>query len=314
MKADWDHLHFFLVLARAKTLTNAARIIGVEHSTVARRIQALEQALNTQLFKREASGYELTLAGLALVPRVEQMEEAFLQIEKPHQPLQGRVRIGAPEGFGTTFLAELLAQFSKQYPLLTIDLIPVPKMIKLSHREADIVISIDRPKSGPYIITRLSDYCLKIYGSRDYLAQNPPIQKLEDLTQHRFVNYIDDLVYSPELYCLERLPLQLTANFRSSSILAQQIAVSAGAGLAILPMFMAEDKPELQQVLSQQVRFVHTFWMLTLVDLQHEPKIKVVWDFLRKQADIQQGRLMDKATQSKDCDLNVHANIQATTR
>ena len=293
MKIDWDHLHFFLVLARAKTLTNAARIIGVEHSTVARRIQALELALGTQLFRREATGYELTLEGLALVPRIEQMEQAYLQIEKPHNPLEGRVRIGAPEGFGTAFLTGLLVEFSRHCPSITIDLIPVPKMVKLSHREADIVISIDRPKSGPYIITRLTDYCLKIYGSKAYLAASPAIHSLEDLNQHRFVNYIDDLVYSPELYCLERLPLQLTANFRSSSILAQQLAVSAGAGLAILPKFLAEGKPELEQVLHPQIRFTHTFWMLTLVDLQHEPRIKLVWDFLRKQVDAQQHLLMD---------------------
>lgn len=294
MSMDWNHLRFFLVLARAKTLSNAARLIGVEHSTVARRIQALEQSLGTQLFKREATGYELTNEGLALVPRVEQMEQAFLQIEKSHKPIQGHVRIGAPEGFGTAFLAELLAEFSKQYPQISIDLIPVPKMIKLSHREADIVISIERPKAGPYIITRLTDYCLKIYASQSYLANHPAIQRLEDLTGHRFVNYIDDLIYSPELYCLERLPLQLSANFRSSSILAQQIAVSAGAGLAILPKFLAQNKPELQQVLSEEVRFTHTFWMLTLVDLQHEPRIKLVWDFLRSQAEQQQALLLDQ--------------------
>lgn len=181
MKVDWDHLRFFLVLARAKTLTNAARLMEVEHSTVARRIQALENTLGTQLFKREAKGYELTAEGLALVPRVEQMEQSFIQIDKRHDPLQGRVRIGAPEGFGTAFLARLLAEFSQHYPSLTIDLIPVPKTIKLSHREADIVISIDRPKSGPYIITQLSNYCLKLYGSQSYLQQNPPIRQLEDL-------------------------------------------------------------------------------------------------------------------------------------
>ena len=87
--------------------------------------------------------------------------------------------------------------------------------------------------------------------------------------------------------------MQLNANFRSSSILAQQIAVCADAGLAILPKFLAEEKPELEQVLSAEVRFVHTFWMLTLVDLQHEPRIKLVWDFLRKQADEYQHLLMD---------------------
>lgn len=111
---------------------------------------------------------------------------------------------------------------------------------------------------------------------------------------HRFVNYIDDLIYSPELYCLERLPLQLNANFRSSSILAQQMAVSAGAGLAILPKFLAENRSELQQVLENEVRFIHTFWMLTLVDLQHEPRIKLVWDFLRTQVDQYQDLLMDR--------------------
>lgn len=291
MKVDWDHLRYFLILARGKTLTNAARLMGVEHSTVARRIQALEQSLGMQLFKREATGYELTVEGLALIPRVEQMEQSFLQIEKPN-PLQGRVRIGAPEGFGTAFLARLLAQFSQHYPLLTIDLIPVPKTIRLSHREADIVISIERPKSGPFIITRLTNYSLKLYGSQQYLQRNSPIRRVADLSEHRFVDYIDDLVYSSALYRLERLPLQLTACFRSNSILAQQIAVSAGAGLAILPRFIAVDQPELQEVLSADVNFTHTFWMLTLVDLQHEPKIKLVWDFLRKQADLQQELLM----------------------
>ena len=90
------------------------------------------------------------------------------------------------------------------------------------------------------------------------------------------------------------MPLQVSACFRSNSILAQQIAVSAGAGLAILPRFLVNDKTELEEVLSDQVSFTHTFWMLTLVDLQHEPRIKLVWDFLRKQADVQQELLMGK--------------------
>lgn len=292
MKVDWDHLRFFLVLARAKTLTNAARLMGVEHSTVARRIQALEHNLGSTLFKREAQGYELTQEGLELMPRVEQMEQAFFQIERVNTPLQGRVRIGTPEGFGTAFLAKLLAKFSEQYPSLTIDFIPVSKTIKLSHREADIVISIDRPKTGPYIITRFSDYCLKLYASQDYLAQHTKIEKIEDLKQHRFVNYINDLVYSSELYCLERLPIELNACLRSSSIVAQQMAVSAGAGLAILPVFMARNQPELKQVLTEEIQFVHTFWMLTFADLKHEPRIKLVWDFLRQVAEQHQDTLM----------------------
>lgn len=292
MNVDWNHLRFFLVLARAKTLTNAARLMGVEHSTVARRIQALETTLGSILFKRVSSGYELTLEGENLLTRVELMEQAFIQIEKSNAPLQGHVRIGAPEGFGTAFLTEILAEFAILHPMLSIDLIPVPKMLKLSHREADIVISIDRPKSGPYIITRLSDYSLKIYASQPYLSQHDPIQCLEDLPKHRFVNYIDDLIYSSGLYCLERLPLDLNASFRSSSILAQQIAVSKGAGLAILPKFLAHDKVELEEVLAEQVCFKHTFWMLTFADLQHEPRIRLVWDFIRQKTEEKQCSLL----------------------
>lgn len=292
MNVDWNHLRYFLVLARAKTLTNAARIMNVEHSTVARRIQALENTLGKILFKRVSSGYELTLEGKNLLTRVELMEQAYIQIEMPNASIQSHVRIGTPEGFGTAVLTEILAEFSILHPMLSIDLIPVPKMLKLSHREADIVISIDRPKSGPYIITRLSDYSLKMYASQHYLAQHPAIQGLEDLTQHRFVNYIDDLIYSSELYCLEHLPLNLNASFRSTSILAQQIAVSAGAGLAILPKFLAYNKPELKEVLAEHVTFKHTFWMLTFADLQHEPRIRLVWDFLRQKTEERQGMLL----------------------
>lgn len=101
-----------------------------------------------------------------------------------------------------------------------------------------------------YYHARLTNYSLKLYGSQQYLQRNSPIRRVEDLSEHRFVDYIDDLVYSSALYRLERRLLQLTACFRSNSILAQQIAVSAGAGLAILPRFnIAVDQPELQEVL-----------------------------------------------------------------
>jgi Transcriptional regulator len=103
MKVDWDHLQYFLVLARAKTLTNTARIIGVEHSTVSRRIHALELALGTPLFKREATGYELTLEGLALVPRVEQMEQAFYKSKNPTNLCKVVCELAHPKGLEQHF-------------------------------------------------------------------------------------------------------------------------------------------------------------------------------------------------------------------
>ncbi len=187
-----------------------------------------------------------------------------------------------------------MAEFSQHYPSLTIDLIPVPKAIKLSHREADIVIAIDRPKSGPYIITRLSNYCLKLYGSQHYLQQNPEIKKLEDLQQHRFVDYIDDLVYSTALYSLERFPCRSVPVFAVTVFWRRKLPCVQVPGWLFCRNFWSMIKANSKRFWVDQVSFTHTFWMLTLVDLQHEPKIKLVWDFLRKQADLQQDLLMGR--------------------
>ena len=159
---DWDHLRYFLELARASTLAAAARRLGVEHTTVARRIQALEKQLGTPLFAREAAGHRLTEAGRNLLPAVEAMEAAALGVERATPVAgggpSGLVRVGVTEGFGTLILAQHLAQLTQRYPQLSIDLLALPRLLHLSRREADIVISLERPKRGAVIVTKLADY------------------------------------------------------------------------------------------------------------------------------------------------------------
>src|SRR5687768_14443454 len=159
---DWDNLRFFLELARSGTLQSAARRLAVDHTTVARRIQALEKQVGTPLFSREAGGHRLTEAGRRLQPQVEAMESAFHAVESTapasQQGLSGLVRIGATEGFGTVVLAPQLALFAQRHPGLTIDLLAMPRLVHLSRREADIVISLERPARGAVVVTKLSDY------------------------------------------------------------------------------------------------------------------------------------------------------------
>ena len=117
---DWDNLRFFLELARSGTLQSAARRLAVDHTTVARRIQALEKQVGSPLFSREAGGHRLTEAGRRLQPQVEAMENAFRSVESAapasHEGLSGVVRIGATEGFGTVVLAPQLALFAGRHP------------------------------------------------------------------------------------------------------------------------------------------------------------------------------------------------------
>ncbi|SDN68465.1 LysR family transcriptional regulator [Pseudomonas jinjuensis] len=295
---DWDNLRFFLELSRAGKLTVAARRLGVDHTTVARRLQALEKGIGAQLLVRETAGYRLTEAGHALLPQAEAMESACKQIEKRlggmEDNLSGKVRIGATEGYGSTLLTSQLVELNRLHPHLGVDLLAVPRALQLSRHEADIVITLERPERGPYLITRLTDYVLRVYASREYLASHPPITGREDLRGHPFIGYVDDMLYSKELQYLDEIGRPLTIALRSTSILAQQRAVAEGAGVAILPSFAAAGDPRLQEVLSGEIEFVRTFWMLMPVELKDIARMRTTWDFLREKAEASQDLLMGR--------------------
>ncbi|GAB2783632.1 LysR family transcriptional regulator [Halomonas shantousis] len=296
---DWDNLRYFLELARAGKLTVAARRLGVDHTTVARRVQALEKALGMPLFIRAAAGYRLSENGRNLLPRAEAMESACLSIEQyapgGRDNLSGLVRIGATEGYGVAMLAPHLASLTARHPDLSVDLLAVPRTVQLSRHEADIVITLERPERGPFTITRLTDYVLRLYASDAYLRHHPPIRTREDLRQHTFVSYIDDLLYSKELCYLEELGRPRHVALRSTSILAQQQACAAGAGIAILPTFAASAEPRLRRVLADQVEFVRTFWMLMPTELRDVARMRATWDHLRATAQATQATMMGHA-------------------
>lgn len=293
---DWDNLRFFLELSRSTTLTAAARRLEVDHTTVARRIQALERQVGTPLFSREASGHRLTEAGRELLPQAEAMESAFFAVQK-HVPtvqkgLSGVVRVGATEGFGTVVLAPALARFAGQHPALMIDLLAMPRLVHLSRREADIVISLERPVRGPVVVTKLTDYSLHLYASKAYLSARHPICKRQDLQGHTFISYVDDLMFSKELQYLHELHRPDAFALRSTSILAQYQAARAGTGIAVLPVFLAGGDSELQQLLPDDACFTRTFWMSMPTEMKNDARIQAVWRFLRETVDAQRPALL----------------------
>lgn len=292
---DWDNLRYFLELTRANTLVGAARRLEVDHTTVARRLQALEKQVGAPLFVREAGGHRLTEAGRQLLPAAEAMESAISGLQKSNPALaggaSGLVRIGAPEGLGTHLLAPELARLTRLHPALSIDLLALPRLVNLSRREADIVISLERPARGTVVVSRLSDYVLCLYGEREYLARRPLVQSRADLVHHDFISYVDDLLFTKELQLLDELHRPQRFAFRSTSIVAQYAAVRAGAGLAVLPAFLADSDPVLQRVLPEEARFTRTFWMSMPQETRHLARLQVTWAFLRDAMQGMQGRL-----------------------
>ncbi|MDP4003974.1 LysR family transcriptional regulator [Methylobacterium sp. NEAU K] len=280
----WDDLQAFLAVARAGRLTEAARGMGVEHTTLSRRITRLETALGAKLFDRRPTGYDLSAEGERLLPRAEEIERAALGIWldrfDPVVGLTGSVRIGAPEAFGTFCLAERLGELSELHPGLSIELVATPRAFSLSKREADLAIGLTRPATGRLHARKLGDYELGLYGAPAYVARHGRPESHADLNRHRFIGYIDDLVFSPELdYFATALP-GLQPVIRISNVITQMAAARTGAGLCILPCFMADKCPDLVRLLPQSVRITRTYWLLTHADMAHLARIKTASEFI----------------------------------
>src|SRR5919112_513492 len=243
---DWNDVRAFLAVARSGRLTAAASRLGVDHSTLSRRIAALEHSLRTKLFDRSPSGYTLTDYGRRLMPIGEEMERLAIgageAVGGSSTSVTGIVRIGSPEGFGSYFLAPRIAGLKALHPRLTIQLVAAPAVFSLARRDADIVITVSRPPAGRLTVARLIDYDLGLYAAPSYLRDSPDIASAEDLFRQRFVSYIGELLHFPELDFLQHVAPGGTTSVESSNLVAQLRATVAGAGLCVLPAFLAAEQ------------------------------------------------------------------------
>ena len=282
---DWNLVRSFLAITRAGSLTAAAKRLKIDYSTLSRRIAALEASLGAPLFDRRTSGSSLTDAGERLLAMADQLATSAAQ-EIGASTLQaaGAVRIATPDGFGTRFLAPRLGHLSDRHPDLSIELIAMPREFSLSRREADIAVSLTRPNEGRLHARKLTDYGLGLYASPDYLASHPKIRTAADVPSHRFISYIDDLIFSPELDYTHFVSPDLQPTIKSSNLIAQLNATIAGAGLCVLPFFIALNEPGLVRVLPD-FKLVRTFWLVLHSDLRNIARIRVAADFIAEQVD-----------------------------
>ena len=199
---NWDDVRIFLAVARHGQILGAARALGLNHATVARRLTALETSLGSKLFSRRTNGSDLSEEGERFLVHAERMESAMLAANEAvgaDSRIDGTVRVGAPDGFGVAFLAPRLAELLERHPGLRVELVPVPRAFSLSRREADIAVTLERPREGRLVARKLTDYRLGLYAAPDYLARQGTPRTREDLAGHRLVGYVEDLLYTASL-------------------------------------------------------------------------------------------------------------------
>ncbi|UHD44789.1 LysR family transcriptional regulator [Aureimonas altamirensis] len=281
---DWDDLKIFLAIARDGQILGAARRLALNHATVARRLDRLELTLGERLFLRRSGGCELTAAGTALLPRAERVEAELLAAEASARSaggqLTGTVRIGAPDGFGTAFLAPRLWRLLDGQPRLTLQLVPVARAFSLSRREADLAITVEKPDQGRLVSRKLITYGLGLYAARGYLASHGEPQDAEALARHRLIGHVDDLVYSRSLHYAEDAGLRWQSDYEISSAVGQVEAVAAGGGIGILHHFMARGRADLQRLLPE-IAIARTYWLVTHQSTANPAAVRHVADGIR---------------------------------
>jgi DNA-binding transcriptional LysR family regulator len=280
---DWDNIRIFLAVARSGQFVAAARQLRIDHATVSRRIGALETNLGVRLFERRTTGATLTEAGARFLASAERMESELLQSEAELSArdvmLTGPVRIGAPDGLSTFYLARCFRDFLARFPEITIQLVPMPLVTPLARREVDIVVVLEKPEAGRLVARKLTDYSLGIYGSAAYLASHPAPGNQAELLQHRLVGYVEEYAFSSALDYVRDLYEGAPTRFESASAVGQLEALRSGIGLGVVHDYIARMNGDLVRVLPERSA-LRSYWIVVHEDVRGLGRIKAVHDHL----------------------------------
>jgi DNA-binding transcriptional LysR family regulator len=282
---NWDDVRIFLAVARSGQILAASKRLGVNHATLSRRLTALEEALGTRLFIRRTNGCELTEQGNVFLTSAERMETEMLAVQsslgRTDTAIAGTVRIGAPDGFGVSFLAPRMGRLLERHPELKIQLVPVPRAFSLSSREADIAVTLERPEQGRLVSSKLTDYSLGLYASRHYIEKHGAPEDAEGLRGHRRIGYVEDLIFSQSLNFTGEVMRNWDAGFEISSATGQTEAVRASAGIGILHNYIARQFSDLVRVMPD-TSIQRTYWTVFHESARELARIRIVADFLHE--------------------------------
>lgn len=280
---DWNDLKVFLAVAREQTLTAASEKLGVSPSTVSRRIEMLESALNVQLFHPHRGGYDLTSAGKDLVPVAEragaQMRVFERNAKERDQLHAGPVCIEAPELLGQDIILPMLGHLMQQYRDIRVELRTSVRTSRLVTEQADIVLRLVRPESGPYTVRKLGKISFGLFASRDHIASHGVPTEPNDLHQHAVIGWAEELQFLSMASWLDSICPGLQTSLQLNSLNAQLSAARHGLGWAVLPTFAAKSA-ELVPPPNSMPALEADLWLLLHEQSAALPRVTVIRDYL----------------------------------
>ena len=289
---DWDDLRFFLALARHGSLSAAARDLHVAQSTMGRRLASLEASLGVRLLNRTPDGYVPTQAGEGVRARAERLESEAVALERDvggrDTRMAGLVRVTCAETVATHILAPCFASLHIQQPDLMIELIPNPRELSLSMREADLSLRLKRPEQHDLIVRWVGSLGFGLFASPDYMERHGDVDFEDGCSGHHLITQLEDIQDATQTGWLADLAPRARVAIQTSSHEAAVSAAIHGGGLACLARFRADREPGLVRLNVPPPIPKAEMFLVVHRDNRQTPRIRValtyITEWVRRQA------------------------------
>lgn len=283
---DWNDLKFFLAVARGGSTLAASRTLQVNQTTVARRIEALEQAIGGKLFDRGQTGSRLTELGESLIGAAEQVETAAKNVgdiaASTSRRHAGVIRVTTNESLAGFAVTPGLAEFRRLYPDIKVEVNIADRFLDLAKGEADIAIrgATRRPDDAGVVARRLFEVGWGFYCSRDYARRHGRPLSGPQLNDHALIGAEGELALAPALVWMQEQAPRAEIHCRSNSLINMVAATKAGLGIATLPHLLAALEPEIVCCIPPIAELEGAIWLLTTPQLKDQPRVRAFIDFM----------------------------------
>ena len=278
---EWDNLRYVLAIARAKSIAGAARQLKVHHTTVFRRLNALEENLGVRLFERLSGGYVLTLAGEEMYHTATVIESQIAtldrQISGQDKQLKGLIRVTTTASLLRYLLTPCFATFQAKYPEIELEIFESNQQYNLTKRDADIAIRTTNSPPEHLVGRKITRAEVAIYGSKKYLTAKGKIASFSEHTWIGSEESLERVMYGDKL---EKLFPQFTCQYRVNTLMGILYALLNDMGIGLLFCFMADNEPTLQRVQPMIPELGKDLWILTHPDIRHVARISIFIDFI----------------------------------
>lgn len=291
-----DDLLILLTVARLGRFSAVAEALETTHTTISRRILALDKQLGGRTLERSPQGWELTELGRQAVAAAEGVEESLgrltASLKRTSESLSGVVRMSTPDVFGPLFVTPALVRLQRKNPSLRVEMINATRKLSRNRSGVDLEIVAGAVEVGRTETIFLSDYFLRLYASRSYLKEHRTPETIPELQSHKFVSYVESVLQVVEIGHRSQTLTDSPAAFQATSLFAQFEAVRNGGGIGLLPSFMAYGQPDFVPVLPNAFERKLSFWAAARPESLRSPSVQAVVKSVLSEVGRRQSELM----------------------